>query len=377
MPLRFVRNDITKMKVDAIVNAANSSLLGGGGVDGAIHRAAGPELLEECRTLNGCEEGGAKATKGYALPAKYVIHTVGPVWRGGAYGEEETLRSCYTESLLLAEKLGCESVAFPLISSGAYGYPKDGALKAAAGAISAFLETHEMLVYLTLFDRGATLLAKDLYGELRSYIDDRSVEERLLYENRGRMRPADACADREPVKAPKRGPKKSASRLKAAEEPLPEDFAAADALPQAALRKKDGTFAVLAEKTSSVGAGKTLEELLKQTDEGFSQSLLRLIDEKGMTDVECYKRANVDRKHFSKIRSNPKYRPSKNTVLAFAVALRLDLAETSELLKKAGYALTHAQKSDIIVEFFIVRGVYDIFAINEALFAFDQALLGA
>lgn len=329
MPVRIVRNDITKMKVDAIVNAANETLLGGGGVDGCIHRAAGPKLLEECRSLGGCKTGDAKATKGYDLPCKFVIHTVGPVWRGGC-GEEALLRSCYLSSLRIAEKLHCETVAFPLISSGVYGYPKDRALRVAMDAIGEFLAEHDMDVSLVIFDKKAFEIGGKLFADIKAYIDDRYAER---------------FGDSDPIRR---------RRIMAAEE-------------------CGDNLQMLMPCTC---AKASLEELVSQVDESFSQMLLRKIDEKGMTDSQCYKKANVDRKLFSKIRTNVNYKPGKPTAIAFAIALELSLEETKEMLAKAGFALSHASKSDIIIEYFIEKGNYDIMQINEALFAFDQSLLG-
>lgn len=334
MPLQIVRNDITKMKVDAIVNAANSSLLGGGGVDSCIHRAAGPELLAECKMLGGCETGSAKITKGYRLPCKYVIHAVGPRWRDGKHREREKLVSCYRTSLALAKEHGCETVAFPLISSGIYGYPKDQALKVAIDTISDFLLENDMTVYIVIFDRKAYQIGEKLFSDIAAYIDDNYVDEHTDSRSE-RLRRMQMLSD----------------------EPEEETFGAPLA-PMAA-------------------SAKTLDDALSQIDESFSEMLLRKIDEKGMTDAQCYKKANIDRKLFSKIRSDKLYKPSKPTALAFAIALELPLDETKELLMKAGFALSHSNKFDIIIEFFIEHGNYNVFEINEALFAFDQSLLGA
>ena len=330
MPLQIVRNDITKMRVDAIVNAANETLLGGSGVDGAIHQAAGPELLAECRTLHGCKTGQAKITKGYHLPAKFVIHTVGPVWEGGSYGERDLLVSAYRSSLELALEHRCETVAFPLISSGVFGYPKDQALKVAVDTIGDFLLLHDMTVYLVIFDKAAYTISGKLFSDIAAYIDDRYVDEHTNSDEERRRRRFRVLA--------------SAPMLEA------------EAAPAA--------------------VSGSLDEALELLDESVSQMLLRKIDEAGLTDAECYKRANVDRRLFSKIRSDIHYKPSKPTAMAFAVALELPLEEAREMLQKAGFAFSHASKFDIIVEYFIAHRNYNIFEINEALFAFDQSLLG-
>lgn len=329
MPLHIVRNDITKMRVDAIVNAANTSLLGGGGVDGCIHRVAGPKLLQECKTLHGCETGSAKITKGHNLPCKYVIHAVGPIWHNGKHNEQKLLESCYKTALSLAKQYGCESVAFPLISSGIYGYPKYQALKIAVDTISAFLLDHEMTIYIVIFDRKAYKICEELYSDIAAYIDDLYVDEYTDI-RREQRRSQKAFMSYEYLEMPQ-APKPT----------------------------------------------KSLEDALNQLDESFSEMLMRKIAESGMTDAQCYKKANIDRKLFSKIRSDKFYKPSKSTVLAFALALQLPLAEMQNMLGKAGFTLSHASKFDIIVEYFVEHGNYNVYEINEALFAFDQSLIGA
>lgn len=325
MPLIIVRNDITKMSVDAIVNAAKKSLLGGGGVDGCIHRAAGPELLQECRTLGGCRTGEAKITGAYRLPCRYIIHTVGPVWNGGKCGEREQLASCYRTSLALAKEHDCETVAFPLISSGVFGYPKAQALRVAVDTISEFLAENDMTVYIVIFDRAAYATGNKLFADIAAYIDDHYVDAHTD-SRRERMRRVGVVESR------------------ALTAPM---------------------------------AASGLDEALAHLDAGFSETLLKLIDRSGKKDAEVYRKANVDRRLFSKIRNNPDYKPSKPTAVAFAIALELSLPETRDLIARAGYALSPSSKFDVIIEYFITQRDYDIFKINEALFAFDQSLLGA
>lgn len=317
MPLTIVRNDITKMNVDIIVNAANSALQMGGGVCGAIFRAAGPEQLQRaCDEIGHCSTGKAVITDGFDLPAKYIIHTVGPIWQGGSKGEPELLASCYRESLKLAVEKGAESIAFPLISSGIYGYPKKQALQVATTAIREFLKTHDLHVSLVIFEEGIVSLNDSLLQSLRQYVHDHYESE------------ASYVREAEPIEY----------------------------------------------RTPTIDA---LEERLNQLEETFSERLLRYIDEKEKTDVEVYKKANIDRRLFSKIRNTPNYTPLKKTVIAFAIALELNLDETLELLQSAGYTLSNSSKFDVIIKFFIEQGNYDIFEINEALFAFHQVLLGA
>lgn len=336
MPLEIIRNDITKMKVDAIVNAANSALKMGGGVCGAIFKASGYEKLQlECDKIGGCNVGEAVITKGYELQSKYIIHTVGPIWQGVNNSEEQLLRNCYINSLKIAMENHLESIAFPLISSGIYGYPKDKAIKVAMTSIEEFLLENDIMVYLVVYDNKAFELSEKLFKTITKYIDDNYVDENNLTDRYRTIEYNELQEiQTEPIVFNKR-------------------------------------------ISESLFKGKrNLEDVVGQIEETFSQMLLRLIDEKGKTDVETYKRANIDRKLFSKIRADKDYRPRKTTALALAISLELNIDETKDLLGKAGFALSHSSKFDIIVEFFIEEENYNIFEINEALFAFNQTLLG-
>ncbi len=367
MPLQIVRGDIAKMETDAVVNAANSSLAPGAGVCGALFAAAGyQQLAAACAAIGHCPVGSAVYTPGFELGAKYIIHAVGPVWRGGTGGEEYLLTGAYTSALDLAVQLECQSVSLPLISTGVYGYPRRAALQVAMNAITAFLLQHEMQVVLVIYDKDSFALSEQLLGSVRQYIDDNYVQQQ--------------------TRAMPRPDRRQAIELQLAQQyRAVQDCAAPTAAPLAKPKTtapntgiKELLAAPLSSKESADRTANTdLGQLLETLDEGFSATLLRLIDQSGMTDVQAYKRANIDRKLFSKIRSNPAYSPSKSTVLAFAVALRLDLDATRDLLARAGFALSHASKGDVIVEYFIRSGQYDIHSINEVLFAFDQRLLGA
>ena len=344
MPFTIVRNDITKMEVDAIVNSANPRPIIGLGTDSAIHEAAGPALLSARQKIGEIAPGCAAITPAFDLHAKYVIHTVGPVWDNGSYGEEALLRSCYDRSLQLAVEYGCRSVAFPLIATNNYGFPKDKALQIAISAFSAFLLEHELQIYLVVFDRMAYRLSEKLFRNVASYIDQHYVEEweKTIYGAKGNtsrqrmVRQQDrnlyreyACEERMAPCAPMAKPKKA-----------------------------------------------SLADMLKKADAGFTETLLKLIDKTGKKDSEIYKKANISKQHFSKIRNNPKYQPTKATALALAIALELDLEKTKDLIGRAGYALTNSSKFDLIVSYFIEQGNYNVVEINIALYEFDQSLIG-
>jgi len=379
MPLTIIRNDITKMDVDVIVNAANIDLRAGGGVCGAIFAAAGAGKLQKaCDRLAPVNTGDAVITKGFSLPAKYVIHAVGPVYKDGKSSEESQLRACYENALNLAKKFGCKSIAFPLISSGVYGYPKDEALAVATGTIGKWLMKADMDVSLVVFDKAAFALSGGLLGAVKAFIDENYVDERNVRYSSSITQAAfqvDSHCDTSAVRSfeppssyPMASPKASMAVPKTpktpmtpmASHPTPSPMASSPAnysIPPKNLKKRKSDVVV-------------------RLDEPFTAALLRQIDAKGKTDVEIYKRANLDRKLFSKIRTGKNYMPSKRTAVALAVAMELSLPETRDLLERAGFALSRSVVFDVIIEYFISRKKYDIFEINNVLFEYDQQLLG-
>ena len=329
MPFEIVRNDISKMAVDAIVNTANPLPVIGAGTDFAIHNAAGPQLLSARQKIGPIAVGNSVATPAFDLQARYVIHTVGPIWEGGFYGEEILLRSSYNSALALASELGCESIAFPLISSGAYGFPKDKALQIATAAISDYLASHDMQIYLVVFDRKAYLLSEELYRNVASYIDEHYVRRFANATRRNNYR-----------------------------QPLSVEC--------------DATVA-----PSTTAKMSSIEDFLAQVDAGFTETLLRFIDKRGCKDSVIYKKANLSKQHFSKIRNNLNYRPTKETAIALALALELDVQDTNDLIGRAGYTLTNSSRFDLIIRYFIEKQIFNIVEINLALYEFDQPLLGA
>ena len=372
MPLQIIRQDITKMRVDAIVNTTNEEMVGYSGVDLAVHTAAGEGLDEECKRLAPLGLGQAKISGGYNLRAKHVIHTSGPIWRGGLYGEDIILRSCYLESLKLAVENGCESIAFPLISAGVYQYPKDQVLKFAIQTITEFLFEHELTVYLCVYDKTSYTFSQKLFKDIKDFIGD--DYDRELRRRRFRFSIS----------------KNSAPMIEDAEDYFC-SFDEDDILTEEPKIDKCESISPSKPPHSDVCAkpdsykspifnsakGKPLDQYIGEIDSGFREMLFALIDASGMTDVECYKKANVDKRTFSKIKSNKDYKPSKVTAIAFAISLKLDLDKTQELLATLGYTLSKNLVFDKIIRYFIHNENYDIFEINEALFEFDQTLLGS
>ncbi|MCI7136652.1 MAG: macro domain-containing protein [Candidatus Limivicinus sp.] len=366
MPFEIVRNDIVNMSVDAIVDTANPRPQIGYGVDAGIHRKAGPKLLEARKKIGNIRVGDAAITPAFDLPARYVIHIVGPVWQDGSHSEEKLLRSCYQRSLKLAKRYRCRSVAFPLISTGNYGFPKPLALQIAMNTISEFLLNNEMQVYLVVFSRDAFQLSEKLFQGVSSFIDENYIREKTLQQY-GFEGEGEGIADLQ-----ERIIRERINRRQ-------EDTACYSAAPCETMAAPPKPEPKRAEKkTFSLRKAKpSLAQLLAETDAGFSETLLKLIDRTGKKDSDIYTKANISRQHFSKIRNNPDYKPTKTTAIALALALELDLEQTRDLIGRAGYALTNSSKFDVIIMYFIREKNYNLFDINAALFEFDQSLLGA
>lgn len=355
MPFQIIRNDITKVRADAIVNTANPRPIYAGGTDAAVYLAAGPEaLLAERRKIGRISPGEAAVTPAFALPAEYIIHTVGPVWEGGGRGEYDLLASCYRKSLLLARQLGCRSIAFPLISTGVYGFPRDKALEIALSEISAFLEDREMDITLVVFDRKSFDLSASLTAEISQYIDEHYVEIH---------REQEYAVDRQTRPLRRRTGRSSRADEK-------KDRVLSNQMPDSLLMEQQPQY-------TSPRPQRSLQDVMSQVGESFQECLLRLIDERGLTDSQVYKRANIDRKLFSKIRCKADYTPSRKTAISLAVALELNPDEMTDLLRKAGIALSPGNKFDLIIRYCVENRIYDPMQINAILFDYDQPLLGA
>ena len=368
MPFKIVRNDITKMHTEAIVNTANDQPTVGTGCDHAVYQAAGYEELLAYRRVHigAVKEGDAFITPGFRLPAKYIIHAVSPLFIDGNHGEEELLRSCYRKSLEIAEKNGIRSVAFPLISTGGFGYPKEEGMRIAVDEIHAFLLKSDLQIYLVVFDEKATRMGKSLYPDLETYIDLNYVQEKRQ-EEYGDAYYAARLA-REEASRPDFGrtavlankpawrPSESLSEMMPAHMSVPEENeAAVFDEEEAAAFDEEEAFEELERK---------LGERMAHMSDTFPQYLLYLIEEKGMENAEVYKRAIVNKKVFSKIKNNPEYHPQKLTALCLCIGAKLTLDESKDLLARAGYALSPCDKTDIIFSYFIEHGIYDMIELD-------------
>ena len=408
MAFKIVRNDITKIAADAIVNTANPDPVYMGGTDSAVYAAAGADrLLEERRKIGPIEPGQMAVTPAFELNAKYIFHTVGPVWRDGEHGEKETVKNCYINCLNKAVELGIESIAFPLISTGVNGFPKADALLIATSVFSSFLSEHELDITLVVFDSESFTLSGKIFAGVDQFIDENYVEEMAEAEycdeeapeafHRSMLPPKDSARVLPPENAAGALPQENSAGVQPREDaaralPRRRSFHKGFAFPGSARQKQESRSAVpeseyrmpdaaapvcgAAMASSAAPVQRSLEDVVRQVSETWSESLLRMITEKGYSDTEVYKRANVDRKHFSKIRSDKDYVPRKRTALAFALALKLNLDEAKDFLGRAGYAFSPSSKTDLIVQYFIENEVYEIMTINLALYEHEEPLLG-
>lgn len=379
MSFKIVRNDITKIKADVIVNTANPEPVYSAGTDSAVYNAAGAEkLLAERKKIGRIAEGDVAVTPAFDLDAKYIFHTVGPIWQGGDYGEKETVRKCYQNCLNKAAELELESIAFPLLATGTYGFPKPDALLIATSVFGSFLADHEMDITLVVFDSESFALSDKIFAGVDRFIDENYVEEKIeeeygeaVMEDRMEMPSFDVCEEESADFHSERRSRKERLR----NERLRNERRGLFATGRNAMMVEPPAAMSISEACAA--PKRSLDDVVKNIGETWQESLLRLITEKGYSDTEVYKRANVDRKLFSKIRSNKNYQPKKNTAVAFALALRLNLDETRDFLRRAGYAFSPSSIFDLIIEYSIDHGIYDLMLINGALFDHDQPQLGA
>ena len=345
MPFEIVRNDITKMQVDAIVNAASRHPRVNAGVDAAIHKKAGPSLLEARKKIGYIQPGTAAITPAFNLDAEYVIHAATPIWMDGLHGEVKLLRQAYDMCLELAVKNNCDSIAFPLLASGNHGFPKSKALQIAINAFSEFLMEHELQIYLVVFSKDSVKLSEKLVHNVACYIDENYVEEyeQEIYGGVNEERRRDRYQMRRIMEM-----------------------------------QSDCMMAPCAsEPCAKASVGMSLGDFIKEKDAGFTETLLSLIKKKGLKNATVYKKANISKQHFSKIINDPNAKPSKQTAIALALALELDVEATKDLIGRAGYALTKSSTFDLIIRYFIEHKQFNVIEINIALYEFDQSLLGA
>ncbi|MBO4637343.1 MAG: macro domain-containing protein [Clostridiales bacterium] len=329
MPLNVIRQDITKVKADAIVNTANPDPVIGGGTDRAVYNAAGENELRAARIAIGkIAPGEAVKTPAFALNAKYIIHTVGPVWEDGSHGEAAILKACYDNSLELAKELGCRSVAFPLIATGTYGFPKDKAIEIASKSIDSFLSHNDMDVTLVIFDKEAFKITGAKFQDITAYIDSNYVESAHTYEY-GTEGNINERIRRERLHM---------ARVRGADsDDIPDD----------------------------------IDELLGKELMTFSERVLDIMSKRGLNGPDVYNRQHlITKKVFSDMKNNTYYHPNKYTAIAFCLALELPLDETMDLLNSAGWTLSKSKKADLIVKWHIARGDYSIRNINNTLLTF-------
>lgn len=411
MPFRIIRNDITRVAADAIVNTANPEPVVGSGTDSAVYAAAGKDVLLAARKKIGrIARGEAAVTPAFGLNAKYIIHTVGPVWRDGNHGEAEKLRACYRKPLLLAEQLDCESIAFPLISTGVYGFPKALALKIAEEEITGFLENSEMEITLVVFDRASFEISAARKADISRYIDEHYVADQAAAEYFGKIPPTVDVSYTMPSPAPGAVPNMAQTTASdmaldaETEEALayggyagPAPGAAGGLAPQdwpeegptleipaapaprrrpfLSFGRKEKAADQAAEKGGKKEKKKSLAALVGRPEEDFSTQLFRLIDERGLSDPDVYKKANITKQVFSKIRSKKDYQPSRNTALALALALELNMDQTTDLLSRAGYAFSPSNKTDIVIRYCIENRIFRLFDVDSYLLSFDLPTL--